>query len=325
MFQSQNKGQAEFNWILILIAGFIILSSFIAFAIDYKNLSDRRINTELSLALSSQLDSLTSAGLTTIVDPQGLTFFSTRLSCKSVILNTGEPISIEDKVIFSAGEIQSDKLLLWVDEFSLPYRISNIYYISSPYTKYYVLYDDSTQQLANSILSYIPTTQDRKRFFNFELISEINPDAIQDDIQKESIREVRIVTFNDIDMPSLSVKTKIIRLTKNLNAGDVYYQDTNELAKYIKKQLLLAAIFSDNYKCNADKLLARLNNINIIYQDKAARLFFKTQTKQQCNYQLFISAILSTDTSNFDNLPGLEQRLSTHNLELNKRGCADVF
>ena len=74
---------------------------------------------------------------------------------------------------------QSDKLLIWVEELSLPYKIDNLYYISSPYIKYHLLYDDSTYDIANSIYSYLPKLSDGSSFFNFKLISsleEINED-----------------------------------------------------------------------------------------------------------------------------------------------------
>ncbi len=326
MLRSASKAQAEFNWILILVAGIIILSSFAAFAIDYKSLSDRRINTELSLAISQHLDSLTSPSLTTAINPEGLNFFSSRFSCNSLILNDGSPISIEDKIIFSSSNILSDKLLLWVDEFSLPYRIANVYYISSPYTKYYILHDESTRELASAIFSYIPLTQDGKRFFNVKLIDSLSAESIENDIKKESLREVRIVTFDDISLPSLSLKTRVIKITKDLNNGLAYYQDENQEVKYIKKQLLLASIFSDNYDCNFNKLISRMDNLNKIHEDKAARLFFKTQAEnQKCNYQLLRSSIASIKKEDFNNLINIEQKLALQNLELNKKGCQDVF
>ena len=74
MFPFHNKAQAEFNWILILIAGTILLIALIAFAIDYRSLSNKKLNTELSLALSSHLDTLTTSGLSTSLNPDGMDF-----------------------------------------------------------------------------------------------------------------------------------------------------------------------------------------------------------------------------------------------------------
>ena len=99
MFPSHNKAQAEFNWILILIAGTILLIALIAFAIDYRSLSNRKLNTELSLALSTHLDTLTTSGLSTSLNPDGMDFFSARFSCNSILLNDGYPVTIGDKAI----------------------------------------------------------------------------------------------------------------------------------------------------------------------------------------------------------------------------------
>ncbi len=326
MLRLANKAQAEFNWILILVAGIIILSAMLAFAVDYKRLSDRRINTELSLALSSQLDSFTTSGLSTIINPDGLSFFTTRFTCNNIILNDGEPISLDDKIIFSSSSITSDKLILWVDEFSLPYKIANIYYVSSPYIKYYVLYDSQTQQLAFNLLFLLPKGQDNKPIFNFQPVSYISESEINQDIASQQLREVRIIAFQDIEIPRLTAKAKVIRISPSLESGDAYYLDSNKLEKYVKRQLFLAAIMSDNYKCNLDKLLARLETVNNIYEDKASRLFLKTQsTKPACNYQLFSSSISQLNPKDIDSLPQFEKRILANNLELNKKGCNDVF
>ena len=69
--------KAQFNWIFILIAGFIILALFVAFIVDYRNLSFRKMNTQLAVEVDSQLDLLSIEKLSTKINPTGMDQFKT--------------------------------------------------------------------------------------------------------------------------------------------------------------------------------------------------------------------------------------------------------
>ncbi len=304
------RGQSQqFNWIFVLISGTVILLFFIGFAFDYKYLAEKKINTELAIAIQQELENLATSRLTTEIDLESLDYFKTEFFCNSVRINDANEIT-SNKIIFASNEILTDKLLIWIDYLYLPYKVDSLVYVSSPNIKYYIL-DDKLK-----LLEYLPK-KDGKQFFNIEEIKSIDENKIKNDIRKEKLREVRFIVFNDVKVDFKDVKIKIIKINGEENFGLV-----NE-DYYLKKQLLLGAVFSDEYKCQVDRLLKKQEVINEVYKQKAIRLF--TKVKNECNYEFILNGFNNIKFNNLNELKNSVETLEKLNSNLYNKGCEDVF
>ncbi len=312
----------QFNWILVLVAGSIFLLFFILLTIDYKQLSEKKLNTQLAVAIDQEISLLKSAKLTTKLNPEGINEFNLITTCQDILINNAAPVDFSDKLIFSPSEINTDTLLIWINSLYLPYKIDSLIYLSSPNIKYLILEQPNTKDFINSLLDFMPKTQENKQFFNIEVINSINQNSINTIIKNERIKELRFILFSDQEIPEFQVKAnKIIIQPKD--SGFVNYN--KKQSYYINKELLLAAIFSDNYDCMLDKTLNKINLVNQIYLEKASSLFSKLSNNQNCQYQFIISNLNEFSTNNIQLLNEQSLTILKQNEALKNKGCQDVF
>jgi len=307
--------KAQLNWIFVLIAGFIILVLFIVFAIDYKNLSFRKANTQLAIEIDSQFELLSIERLATKIDPMGMDRFKVDFFCNNFLINDGDKISIRDKIIFAPSSIETSELLFWVDEFYLPYKVADLIYVSSPNIKYYLYPAEEVEEF----LEYLPKEFNTdNQFFNIEAINYIEEAKIKQDILMEHLHQIKFILFRNTGVPKFSVKTKIINVDtiEDLDFGRV---GSNS---YIKKQLLLGAIFSDDYNCFFDKILNKITLLNQIYKEKASNLHIKNNNPE-CNYQTIISYLKRP--VDLEGVRENQEKGFKHNKNMFMKGCIDVY
>ncbi len=305
----------QFNWIFILIAGVIILALFITFALDYKNLSFKKANTQLTIELDSQLDLLSIEKLATKIDPAGIGQFKVDFFCDDFSINKANKIDIKDKIIFAPSSVESSTLLLWTDELYLPYKVVDLIYISSPDIKYYFYPAGKVKEL----LEYLPKKFDTdEQFFNVEAVSSFNENKIKQDIYGERLKEIKFILFEDAEIPRFDIKnTKInVYTTEDLDFGLVNSE------YYIEKQLLLGAIFSDNYDCFLNKIADKISLLNQVYKEKAIRLHTKS-LDPTCTYSVIISDL--GKPVYIEELYETQEKISQKNKNLFMKGCLDVY
>ncbi|MAG50338.1 hypothetical protein CL621_01695 [archaeon] len=307
--------KAQFNWIFILIAGFIILALFVAFIVDYRNLSFRKMNTQLAVEVDSQLDLLSIEKLSAKINPTGMDQFKTEFFCNYFSINGGDQIYIRDKIIFSPSSIETSELLLWVDEFYFPYKVADLIYISSPNIKYYLYPKEKVEEF----LEYLPKKfNSNNQLFNIEAIDYISEEKIKQDISRERLKEIKFVLFENTKIPRFNIKTKIL----NVNLIDGIEKGKIGSSYFIKKQLLLGAIFSDNYNCFLDKITNKVSLLNQVYKEKATKLHIKNNNPE-CNYQTITSYLKKS--VDLEELYDNQERIFQKNKEFFMKGCSDVF
>lgn len=318
------KGQGiQFNWIFVLISGILILSLFISFGIKYVGFSEQRNNAKIAILINNQLDPLSTSSLYTELDPQGMDLINVKFNCEDFSVNNYK-VNMRDKLIFASDNITADKLLIWIDEWKMPYKISNFIFISSPKIKYYFV---GNKELSKKLIGYMPKVYGSERpFFNVESIDDIDYSKINQEILLGKLKGVKFILFTNkiVDIDKINADVKILRVNSNdENFGKV----DNEY--YIGRSLLLGAIFSDsNYECLLGRVMDRLVQVTEIYGTKVTKLWGEID-KEGCNYVLSKSSFDKVkELVNEKDYPGINEnakRIEEQNKILYQKGCADVF
>lgn len=318
------KGQGiQFNWIFVLVAGILILSLFISFGMKYIGFSEQRDNAKISILINNQLDPLSTSSLYTELDPQGMDFINVNFYCEDFSVNDYK-VSMRDKLIFAPDNITSDKLLIWIDEWKMPYKVSNFIFISSSKMKYYFV---GNKELSKKLIDYMPKIHGSDRpFFNVEAVDSIDYEKINQEIFLGKLKEVKFILFTDknIDADKINAQVKILKVNSDdENFGRV----DNEY--YIGRSLLFGAIFSDdNYECVLGRVMEQLVQVTEIYGTKVTKLWGEID-KEECNYALSKSSFDKVkELVNERDYPGINEnakKIEEQNKILYQKGCADVY
>tara|TARA_Y100000034_G_scaffold134844_1_gene204504 strand:- start:141 stop:938 length:798 start_codon:yes stop_codon:yes gene_type:complete len=263
------KGQIYFSWIFIVIVGAIILTFFVGFAVKYKDLQEKKTEIIMLNSLDTALTNLQSSSFTT----------STSVNLPlGVNVNCDEgdfSIFINEKnsvnhLLASESNLR-DKMYVWYQPYEIPFRVANFYYLVDE--------DGVTIQTNNPDI------------INVDLIENGNmPDNFKD--------KIRIVE---------SGAMKEVNINGNVNKGTVTINGGPSLP-YIGKEMLLAAIFSDNYACFSVKVQEEIDKSILIYKHKDLLL--------DCDYDFV-----------FRSLGTYEGRLNADQLHRDRvnSGCHNLF
>ncbi len=331
--------QPQFNWLLVLVAGALILVFFSNFVIQYSKLAQEREDAKLALLIENQLDSFSNNLLHTNIDPDGIDYFNTRFSCKNKESYAGvDDFMVKtNEIIFAPKDIRADKLLLFVDKFELPYRVENIIFASARNIKYY--FSKDLESLEKSLPRTFGT---EKPFFNTEVFDKFGLNKIKDDIKKEALREaVFVLKDSDIDvepaeLTNLGVKIKTITIENaNKDFGEFKQKTYEKQVDGIRveesegvwiKNLIFGPVFSDAYGCEFSKLIGQLENMNKLYMEKNLRLWGRSKT---CGYELMVSTFDKTqeaiDAKDYEELLSSAELLGRQNKKLFENGCVELF
>lgn len=319
-----NKGEGiVYNWIFILIAGAIILIIFTIFIIDFKNLTERKQNTELAIKLEENLEALSTSKAVLDVNPEGIDVLEARFTCNEFTLFNSNPINYRGKFIFAPSDLKDDSFIMWLEQFNFPYTMTNLIYIVPKNIKYYIIYDESSKEFVKNLLAVIPKKFNTDQpIINIELITNIDDNKINQDIKLLNLREIKFLAFKPVSLPAFPIKTDIL-MAEPKEYGIIKYD--NQDSYYFSLNLLLAGLISDNYDCILDNLVNKIEILNDIHKEKSRRLWIKTQTfKPECNYNLIYQSFPG-DYNDYNALYERQKLLADQNKKLFELGCEDVF
>ncbi len=253
----------QFSWIFILIAGAIILLFFIGIVYKQKDVSE----TRLSATLLKQLDPILSGAQLEeqalneidITSPAAMQFVCDGEESYYSIGNTRKPTPT--KIIFAPSEIESQKLITWTQSFNKPFKVTNLFYLTSPTVRYIIIgNEDIYDMIPDEIEKYKCTSvsscslssegHDQERIVSFDG----NPTALYSQLDADKITAVSISDS---------------KVTFYASNGD------EETSTTIDTSTTLGAIFSEDkesYDCNMNKLLEKYKLIASIYARKESDL-----------------------------------------------------
>ncbi|MEK6835863.1 MAG: hypothetical protein AABX55_02465 [Nanoarchaeota archaeon] len=241
------KSQVEFNWIFVLVAGAILLTFFVWFAVKYKDIQEEKLNIEILTNLDNSLTNLQASSFT-LIDEIKLPV-ELQITCNDLIVN--DKNYKNNNFIFSPSKLKN-KMLIWYEPFKMPFKIADFYYIISSDKKFFLIYNNQDQE------DYI------------DILIEDLPEKFKSNVIKSNTigNGKNIYFYNaNVDATKILVNQNKINIITNNN-----YEDVNN-------DLVYAAIFSDNFDCVYTKLNQETNNIIKIYSDKAILL-----QSPNCNY-----------------------------------------
>ncbi|MBD3249779.1 hypothetical protein GF336_07065 [Candidatus Woesearchaeota archaeon] len=266
----------QFSWIFILIAGAIILLFFIGIVYKQKDVSE----TRLSATLLKQLDPILSGAQ---LEEQALNEIDITSPAAMQFVCDGDEsfYSIGDarkptptKIVFAPSEIESQKLITWTQVFNKPFKVANLFYLTSPTVRY--IFDDSRQ--STDFLEMIP-----------EEIETIQCDSTCSNINDEGHDKERLISFSgNPSIPSNIAGKDVSKVSISDSTITFYDSDgTSDSSLTIDDSTKLGAIFSEDketYDCNMNKLLEKYKLIAAIYAEKESELSEHFTNDPECSF-----------------------------------------
>ena len=289
----------SFNWIFVLIAGFMILLFFVSIIMKQKTISEQKLNFDVINVMNSILTgSSVSERTINFVDISGISEFEIFFQCeidgggfKDIfseygIVDAESRIELPIQAIFALKTIQGTEMITWSLPYNIPYKVMDALIVTSTSNKYYVLGGEGSElrkDLENATTG-----------FNIEFISDISEVAEAGDAH-----HIRIIdlTGNSVSgsIPDALLdiddsKVSAVSLGSSLNNIKFYqkkgssFQITHTEAESIpiimtgdqeKDPALYGALFSyddDSYKCSMMKLFKRYQILSEIYQGKTSEM-----------------------------------------------------
>jgi hypothetical protein len=128
--------EVQLNWILVLIAGALILLFFIGVVVKQKEISQIKLGGELT----TQLDTIFTGQLMT---PGKINKIDTAqvpitFGCTDYTINS-VPRGTANTALFSPKEIKAKQLILWTQSAFAPFLITNFLYVTSEQYSYYFI------------------------------------------------------------------------------------------------------------------------------------------------------------------------------------------
>ena len=176
-----------------------------------------------------------------------------------------------NNLLFSQGTL-SKEMIIYYRPFKLPFKIADFYLITDSSKKYNLVYDSSTQNYVVSLINDLPDDlQTKFSYSTTEKTNQIN---------------VRVTNLNNNKL--------------RVNNQEIYKND----------DLVLAAIFSNEFNCMNEKVQLELNKVVQVYEDKAL-----TINQDTCNYTPFLTYLdrLKDDYSYSSSIEDLNDNLAATN------------
>lgn len=282
-----------FHWIFVLIAGAIILIFFLSLVTKQKSVAD----AELAITVKNKLDNILSSSLqgdrtvhVTQIPELELSFMCDGDLSSFTVLEESRDTPYQP--IFAPENLYTDTLIIWSEDFSAGFKVSNLMLVGSPSVSYYVVSTNSNPLFQNTLMTQIP---DQFSFSEIDSIERLVP----------ATDHVKLIFLEDVPLtlkePLASLPNGHVSAVKVGLGGEgvTYYekQGTSLVRKASvpilssdTNAVLYAAIFSDNaesFYCNMGKVYERLSMLSSIYKDRieSIRQEYLVQGVTRCSSQ----------------------------------------
>jgi hypothetical protein len=234
----------QFNWIFILVAGFIIFLFIISIVYSQKRNADRQENIKLSKQILTLINSRQQSNdaYTEISMPQG----SVKFRCdadqnySTMQFNDGDPLRMS-AITFSPKTLAGTKLLVWTKPLDIGFPVSILTFITAK-NKAIIVYDSSS------------SSKYAKQFFD-DLPSNITKSYISSEADLGKFSDKVVVCFEGDCPPSYDVIIEPLENNDLYGYGNVHFKDGSS-QPYIGTTLF-GAVFSNDagmYQCQMQRL-----------------------------------------------------------------------
>ncbi|MFQ5621420.1 MAG: hypothetical protein ACE5FT_06275 [Candidatus Nanoarchaeia archaeon] len=339
-----DRGQVEtqFNWMFVMIAGAVILLAVFAFILRHRASTNR----EIAETFIKQLDEITTSagiakGTARIADlpPLDVDMVCTK-ECACTITAMGSATTgFEDKILFGPGYTEGN-IMLWAQEWAVPFRAGNFVYITSRDVKYYIV--GGGTPLLSMLKEKIPDLMDAdfvtdNALLNMEYPGHGSVKVVYVDMappysggamnfdpswRREDVSVVHLTSQS----ATFYTKTSSRQLEFDQSIAIPYYGDA----------ALFAAVFasdSNMFSCGLYKAAERLHLISQLYLGRTKEL----NTIDVCALQNYdeaeatlsnlvdVSAEMRDNLAQMGQMPDLVQQLNDANKRAGVRSCPYIY
>ena len=269
--------EVQFNWVFVLIVGAIILIFFVSIVNSQKKQSDKN----LAFDVLSNIDLILSSGLT--VPKTGQIFDMPRLEfdsdCNSLTV-FGVTRQFPDKIVFAPSKLKGLKLVVWSQDWNVPFKVTNFLYITTSDVRYIfvkptgdaskveLLYNNTpniTKDLVTDLSGLVDKNNYKIRIVYFGSEIPTNP-------QLPSSSFITKMANEDVTAVLVNPTGKYVNFYKK--NGNNFVQSGNNYY-YLEDPSIYGAIFAENeevYVCSMEKAFKRLYYVSKILSERETAL-----------------------------------------------------
>lgn len=296
------KAQMQFNWAFVIVAGAVILGFFITFTVKYIDIQNMKEGAIIASDTYNTLLTLQTIGFKTDLEIPLSLITDLDFSCNKMLVGSfNSSVGLKKEFIFSPEKMRTSKLDVWIQSWKYPFKIANLFYLSSKEKKYYILYDPNDQKIAEFV-----NQLDFPKRFNVEKIT-VYPNNLDENS--------RVISFTNKDGD--------VKITPDENGKATI---NNKDYPLFGMPLVYGAIFSEDYPCILDKLMKKYLTILEIYKTKADYLY---AIDKDCDYSQ-IRFTLNTlrdkiESKNYDEIKNYVNILNEQNSNLLTNDCSPLY
>ena len=273
--------QVQFTWIFSLFAGALILLFFITFILRQKDVSERGLSAKVSAKLDAVL-TLAQSSLQTsnnVTIPGDLGF-----DCTGFVYG-GARRPYGNALVFAPGLIQGKLLITYADGWDVPYRASNLLYLTSPRVRYIFLNNSET---VHSLFEAMPDAATKQSVeWNITLMASIMPrndDYVRIILGASSSTLPSYLPGLDALSPEEVGVLGVSRSVSETDAFTVTFYTRNpgapvmyspgEVFGVVGEEMALAAVYSsaELFNCTYSRALDHLEHITAVYYQRSRDL-----------------------------------------------------
>jgi hypothetical protein len=275
-----------FKYIFALIVGTMFLLFFIRFGMNYMK---QQGSIEAYRLTSGFDDVLSILGSSTDADQDYN--LGTRVNFKIypdkegknryLIKTSSSSKSIKSyKILFTPEKLSGKKLYILTKRWYFPFGVTNFYYLTNARYKYFVVYDDDTEEFANELAGdekeYTPEIPNK---FGVMVVHKNKLKVSELKKQVANVVPVFVLLGEDAAVESKlkkieNAKVRVVNFDDGQDYGEVLFEDGDRYP-FMKLPILVGAIFAEdskNYKYSLDMALDKLGVISKIYNKKKTLL-----------------------------------------------------
>ncbi len=269
--------ELQFNWIFVLVAGFIIFTFIISIILSQKKSADAALGVDITNQITAELQGKRAPNtFYEVTIPESTFTFRCTKDDGYFDMKISESTPLPTDIIFTDKTLQTKKLYLWTREFRLPYTITTVTYLTQPSTAF-ILYN-ATGNTAYTVneLRYLDEIYADLSSTNITLLVANGNDIAS---KAGQFKRSHIICF-DGNCPKTIANTNVYDITPNqtLNSLDAYGTikiNGGDETAYITKTTLYGAIFSENknyYECQLNRLMGQFEIKRELMQTRIALL-----------------------------------------------------
>jgi hypothetical protein len=262
--------ELQFNWIFVMIVGFLILLFIISIVFSQRKQAENLLNIEVMSQLTASIKGKQqlSDSFSELVIPKTRLYFN--CDQKTLLfdykLEGGQRTTLQNEIIFSPRVLEGNKLSLWTRDFNLPFLVTRFTYISTPDYAFVFYYHNNNPDLrlrTERLMNNSPANLTRF------LLSQ----AQFDNAFKAQHPQYKVICLSDGCAPNGHVNSaNHVKIFPDISnnpsvSGNITYRvDSNDQTplrvQYIGNAALVGAMFSDSrdqYNCTMGRALEQFN------------------------------------------------------------------